>query len=105
MLEKYLKENYPDILAEYERSQKTFDELFQIGDLVEYLSSDIRGHIVICWTYYFVKKVYVGEDSGGGIPWGDDYYCFSDRKNGKGVWNLIDMDSEWWKTLRPVGRK
>jgi len=112
VLDEYLKRNYPNVLQEYLRSKKTFDELFKVGDLVECISKDINGHAFASWRLYYIKKVFVGEDSGDGIPWGDDYYVFSEIKpehykdrRDTTIWtNLILVESEWWKILRPVER-
>ena len=110
MLDEYLKKNYPEVLQEYLRSKKTFDELFKVGDLVEYISIDMHGKVFPCWRLFYIKKVFLGEDSGTGVPWGDNYYIFSEvnperYKDGRDptIWtNLILVESEWWKTLRPM---
>lgn len=104
-LENYLKETYPDILAEYERSQKSFDELFSPGDLVEYLGTDIHGKVFVCWTRCYVGKVYKGDSSGRGSVWGDNYYKFSGYFDKKEDERLIEIESDWWKILRPAGGK
>ena len=98
-LEKYIKKNHPEILDEYIRAMKG-KKVLKHGMWVRSLGFGFSGPPgKYC---QFIKEVKVGEPSGDGSTWGDDYLCFGYIHNDiEEIHWLVEPD-EWHRKVEII---